>query len=182
MRQRLLDARAPRVRPARDDKVVAAWNGLAISGLVDAGCASTRPTYVEAAVRCGGTFLVASHLGQTAGCLRGSPATASPARTPACWRTTAASRRRSSRWRPRPATGSGSSAPAQLLDVALAHFAADDGGFHDTADDAEALVARPRDPSDNASPSGHSAVVHALLAYAALTGSGPHRDAAGARR
>ena len=41
-----------------------------------------------------------------------------------------------------------------LLDTALERFAAPDGGFFDTADDAEALVARPRDPSDNASPSG----------------------------
>ena len=60
----------------------------------------------------------------------------------------------------------------------LERFAAGDGGFFDTADDAEALVARPRDPSDNASPSGLSSVVHALATYAALTGSGRHRDAA----
>jgi uncharacterized protein YyaL (SSP411 family) len=39
-------------------------------------------------------------------------------------------------------------------------------------------MVRPRDPSDNASPSGHSSVVHGLLSYAALTGSGRHRDAA----
>lgn len=65
-----------------------------------------------------------------------------------------------------------------LLDVALDQFTADDGGFHDTAADAEPLIARPRDPSDNASPSGHSAVTTALLRYAALTGSGRHRDAA----
>jgi uncharacterized protein YyaL (SSP411 family) len=65
-----------------------------------------------------------------------------------------------------------------LLDVALADFAAGDGGWFDTAQDAEALVARPRDPSDNASPSGQSALVHALLTYAAVTGSGRHRDAA----
>ena len=40
---------------------------------------------------------------------------------------------------------------------------AEDGGFYDTADDAEALVARPRDPGDNASPCGLSAMVHALV-------------------
>ena len=65
-----------------------------------------------------------------------------------------------------------------LLNEALAMFAADDGGFHDTAENAETLVARPRDPSDNASPSGQSALLHALLAFSALTGSGRHRDAA----
>ena len=65
-----------------------------------------------------------------------------------------------------------------ILDVALAHFSADDGGFFDTADDAEALVARPRDPSDNAYPSGLSSMVHALAAYAAITGKGRYREAA----
>ncbi|MGZ4438731.1 MAG: N-acylglucosamine 2-epimerase, partial [Nocardioidaceae bacterium] len=42
----------------------------------------------------------------------------------------------------------------------------------------ESLVARPRDPSDNATPSGQSMLVHALLTHAAVTGSGRHRDAA----
>ena len=44
--------------------------------------------------------------------------------------------------------------------------------------DGERLVARPRDPSDNASPSGTSATIHALLAAHALTGDGRWRDAA----
>jgi uncharacterized protein YyaL (SSP411 family) len=57
-------------------------------------------------------------------------------------------------------------------------FRADDGGFYDTSERAEELVTRPRDPGDNASPSGQSALVHALLGYAAVTGSGRHRDAA----
>jgi hypothetical protein len=66
-----------------------------------------------------------------------------------------------------------------LLDVVLAHFGDEDGGFHDTADDAEALERRPQDPTDNAVPSGWSAAAGALLGFAALTGSGEHRDAAG---
>jgi uncharacterized protein YyaL (SSP411 family) len=64
-----------------------------------------------------------------------------------------------------------------VLDHALDRFRADDGGFFDTASDAEALVARPRDPSDNASPSGTSAMAHALLAAAAMSGEGRYRQA-----
>jgi uncharacterized protein YyaL (SSP411 family) len=65
-----------------------------------------------------------------------------------------------------------------LLDSALAHFRAGDGGFFDTPDDGERLVSRPRDPGDNASPSGTSATIHALLAAHALTGDARWRDAA----
>ena len=150
--QRLLrSARDRRERPARDDKVVAAWNGLAISGLCRAGRLLDRPMYVSAA-RVVGDLLWRVHL--VDGRLRrvsrdgvvGAPAgvledygcvaagfldllqvTGDPV------------------WLERAGV---------LLDVALEHFAADDGGFYDTADDAEALVARPRDPSDNAYPSG----------------------------
>jgi hypothetical protein len=65
-----------------------------------------------------------------------------------------------------------------LLDTALTHFAADDGGFHDTADDAPALVRRPRDPTDGATPGGLSSLAHALLTAAALTGRDDLRSAA----
>ncbi|HET9140587.1 MAG TPA: N-acylglucosamine 2-epimerase, partial [Actinophytocola sp.] len=58
-----------------------------------------------------------------------------------------------------------------LLDTALDHFAGDvPGAFHDTADDADALVWRPSDIGDNASPSGSSAIAGALLLGAALAG------------
>jgi uncharacterized protein YyaL (SSP411 family) len=174
-RRRLLEARARRERPARDDKVVAAWNGLAISGLCVAGTLLGRPQYVEAAAAAGGLLhrvhtvdgrlrrvsrdgvvgapagVLEDHGCVAAGYLDLLQATGDPV------------------WLGR---------AGELLDTALEHFAAEGGGFHDTADDAEQLVARPRDPSDNASPSGTSAMVHALSTYAALTGSGRHRDAA----
>ena len=173
--RRLREARERRERPARDDKVVAAWNGLAVSGLCVAGTRLGLPAYVDAAVTAG-QLLLDAHLvdgrlrrvsrdgvvGTPAGVLEDYGCVASglldlvQATSDARWLE-----------------------PARvLLDVALDHFRADDGGFHDTADDAEALVARPRDPSDNASPSGLSAIVHALAGYAALTGSGRHRQAA----
>ncbi len=65
-----------------------------------------------------------------------------------------------------------------LLDHALTLFRADDGGFFDTPSDGEPLVSRPRDPGDNASPSGASATVHALIAAHAYTGDSRWRDAA----
>ncbi|MCW2808501.1 MAG: hypothetical protein JWQ93_2456 [Marmoricola sp.] len=174
-RLRLLEARSSRVRPDRDDKVVAAWNGLAISGLVEAATLLGDPSYLEAAVRCG-EFLAGLHVsegrllrvsrdgvaGSHAGVLEDYGCVATGFVALAC------------------ATGDGVwvDRAGALLETVLTHFAVGDGGFHDTADDAEALVMRPRDPSDNASPSGHSSVVHALLGYAALTGSGRHREAA----
>ena len=172
---RLFEARAARVRPARDDKVVAAWNGLAIASLAEAGALLDEPAYVDAAADAA-RLLVDVHLdggrlvrvsrdgvpGRHAGVLEDYACVAHgflallSATADVAWLDRA----------------------GLLLDEALTGFAADDGGFYDTAADAETLVMRPRDPSDNASPSGQSALVHALLGYAALTGSGRHRDAA----
>ncbi len=177
IRGRLHDARDSRVRPARDDKVVAAWNGLAIASLVQAGLVLGEQEYVDAAVRAAELLVdlhlhdegrrlrrvsrdgvVGSHAGvlDDYGCVAAAfldvlSATGDPV------------------WLER---------SGRLLDTALVHFADGQGGFYDTADDAEALVTRPRDPSDNASPSGLSSLVHGLLGYAAVTGSGRHRDAA----
>src|SRR5699024_7385610 len=69
----------------------------------------------------------------------------------------------------------------ELLDSALTHFtdsAARPTEFFDTADDAEQLIVRTSDPTDNASPSGRAALGSALVAYAALTGSQQHGRAA----
>src|SRR5699024_2069505 len=64
-----------------------------------------------------------------------------------------------------------------LLETVLEQFV-DNGVFYDTAADASALVARPRDPGDNASPSGTSAAAMALVACAAVTGESRWREAA----
>jgi uncharacterized protein len=177
VRRRLLAARQRRVRPARDDKVVAAWNGLAIPALVDAGRLLGREEYVDAAVSAG-RLLAELHLvdgrlrrvsrdgrvGTPVGVLEDHGAVAGGflslvgATGDEVWLDRA----------------------TDLLEVGLERFRAADGGFFDTPDDGERLVARPRDPGDNASPSGTSAMIHALLAVHALTGDGRWRDAADA--
>jgi uncharacterized protein YyaL (SSP411 family) len=176
VRRRLLAARDLRVRPARDDKVVAAWNGLAVVALVDAGRLLGREDLVGAAPRAG-PLLADLHLREDGSLLRVS-------------RDGVAGRHRGvledhgcvahGFLALAGATGDGLwlERARAVLDHALDRFRADDGGFHDTASDAEALVARPRDPTDNASPSGLSAMVHALLAAAALTGEGRYEQAA----
>jgi uncharacterized protein len=175
VRAALLRERATRTRPARDDKVVAAWNGLAISSLAQAGVLLEEPAYVDAAgqaarllldvhVRDGRLLRVSRGgvAGPHAGVLEDYGCVATALLDLFC------------------ATGDPEwLGPAEmLLEHALEAFAARDGGFFDTAAHAEALVARPRDPSDNASPSGLSSLVHALLAWSALTGSGRHRQVA----
>jgi uncharacterized protein YyaL (SSP411 family) len=69
-------------------------------------------------------------------------------------------------------------AARELADIILDHFEAPEGGFFDTADDAEALIARPRNLQDNALPSGGSMATQVLLRLAALTGDNRYRDAA----
>jgi uncharacterized protein len=57
LRLRLLDARAKRIPPALDDKRVAGWNALAVSGFAVAARALDEPRYLEAA-RVGARFLL----------------------------------------------------------------------------------------------------------------------------
>ncbi len=49
IQQRLLAARGVRVRPHKDDKILADWNGLMIAALAKAAQVCDEPTYVEAA-------------------------------------------------------------------------------------------------------------------------------------
>ena len=61
---------------------------------------------------------------------------------------------------------------ARRIAAATVEWFWDDGAgvFHDTASDAERLVTRPRDPTDNAQPSGSSLAVELLLRVGDVTG------------
>jgi uncharacterized protein YyaL (SSP411 family) len=175
VRARLLADRARRVRPGRDDKVVASWNGLAIAALAETGTVFDRPDLVDAARQAaelledvhmdGGRLLRTSRdgrAGRNAGVLEDYANLAEG--LIALYGVTG-----ETRWH---------RLAGSLLDTVLDRFGDDAGGFYDTADDAERLFQRPQDPTDNATPSGQYAAAGALLAYSALTGSARHREAA----
>lgn len=65
VRQRLLAARDTRPRPGRDDKIVAAWNGLAIAALAETGAYFERPDLIERATEAA-DLLVRVHMDETA--------------------------------------------------------------------------------------------------------------------
>ncbi|HET9516607.1 MAG TPA: thioredoxin domain-containing protein [Actinoplanes sp.] len=177
VRRRLLAVRSERPQPARDDKVVASWNGLAITALVEhaqhTGSAESDAAAVALAGVLADRHLVDGRLrrvsrdgavGEPAGVLEdyGCVAEAFCA--------------------VHQLTGEGRwlELAGQLLDTALEHFGTGSGGFYDTADDAERLITRPADPTDNATPSGLAAVAAALVAYTALSGQTRYAEAAGA--
>jgi uncharacterized protein YyaL (SSP411 family) len=173
-RARLLQLRSLRVRPGRDDKVVAAWNGLAISALAECGVLLARADLIDAASRCA-ELIVSRHL--VDGRLRRASrdgAVGAPAGVLEDYGCVAEGLlvlhqvTGERRWL---------DVAGQLIDVALVHFGDGEGGFFDTADDAERLVRRPRDPTDGATPSGASSIAAALLSSAALTGNPAHREA-----
>jgi uncharacterized protein YyaL (SSP411 family) len=65
-----------------------------------------------------------------------------------------------------------------LIDVAVQHFADDEGGFYAVADDVTGLIQRPRDATDNAEPSAWTALANACLTQSALTGVPDYRTIA----
>jgi uncharacterized protein YyaL (SSP411 family) len=184
VKRRLLAVRAERFRPMRVESVIAAWNGWTIDALVRAALVFGEPDWLElgraaaaalwrihwvdgspGADAAGGRLRRMSR-GGVAGdapgvledyaALAGAYVTLAGAVGDAGWLDRAGA----------------------LLDVVVEHFGSDDGGFHDTADDAEVLFRRPRDLTDNAVPSGTSAAVAALHAYALATGESRWEDRA----
>ena len=178
VRTALMAARDARVRPGRDDKVVAAWNGLAIAALAEAGVLLDEPSWLEAALAAG-DLLVAIHLGAQDDdrLVRTSRAGRASANEGVLSDYGDVAEGFLALFQ---ATGDDAwlAFAGLLLDVAIQHFADDDGGFFDTADDAEALVRRPRDFQDNAEPSGWFAIANAALTYASITGLAEYRTVA----
>jgi hypothetical protein len=175
VREVLLGRRAERVRPGRDDKVVASWNGLAIAALAEAGLLLGEPEFVAAAQGVAALLervhLAAGRLARTSreGVAGPSAGVLDDYACVADGFLVLSGVTGEARW---------VELAGQLLDTALDRFGDGSGGFYDTADDGETLVYRPADPADGPTPSGAFAAAGALLSYAALTGSHRHREAA----
>jgi hypothetical protein len=171
-RDRLFAAREPRVRPARDEKVLGSWNGLMLRAMAEGARAFSDSGLADVAIAAG-VFL--------------RRALVRDGRALRSWRDGSA--RIPGFLEDHAALGLGFLALYQLtfdrewLDAAIAmdaqcalRFWDDDiGAFFDTAHDAEPLVTRPRDVTDNAIPSGTSLAVELQLALSVVTGDSARR-------
>ena len=172
---RLLAARDIRVRPGLDDKVLLAWNALFLNTLAQAAAAFDRPDWMEAA-RTNARFLLGAMRGANGRLLRS-------------WQGGRAAI---------PAYAEDHAALLEALvtlaevddvawladardvaDALLALFADDErGGFFTTGSDAEALIVRPKDVQDNATPAENSLAASGLLRLATLIGDARYAEPA----
>jgi uncharacterized protein YyaL (SSP411 family) len=165
---RLFEAREARVHPATDDKVLAAWNGLAISALAEAGRSFGEPRYTDAALAAAGFVLEALSADQ--GRLlrswregrKGGPGYLDDHACVAEACLTLYETTFDLRWL----------REARRLAAAMVELFADPGGdgFYQTGRDAERLVVRPRELFDNAVPAGSSVAADVLQRLGRLTG------------
>ncbi len=174
-REALRAVRERRVRPFRDEKVLAGWNGLMLAAFAEAARALGRREYGEAAER-NARFLLGEMRGADGRLLRSWMGGAAAGNgfledqahvaegLLALYETT---------FDPRWFTEA-----RNLAEAILARFPDPAGGFFDTSDDHEALLVRPKDLADNAVPSGGAMAARLLLALAACTGEGRYSGAA----
>ncbi|MGN7782446.1 thioredoxin domain-containing protein [Mycolicibacterium sp. 22603] len=179
VRAALLAARSRRPQPERDDKAVTAWNGLAITALIEASVSLGCREYLDAATTCARELL---RLHLVDGRLRRASLGGVVGDSAAILEDYAALASALCAVHQHTGEHSWLTAATGLIDTALDHFADPQrpGHWFDTADDAEALVLRPADPLDGATPAGASAIAEALQIVAHLSDDPRYRSAADA--
>ena len=174
-RRTLLAARAERVPPARDEKQLTSWNALAIRGLAIAGRALGKSHLIDAAAEateflrralfCDGR-LFASH--------KDGQAKFAAYLDDHAFLLDALLELLQARW-----NSDHLEFASRLAELLLDHFMdAEAGGFFFTADDAEALMHRPKPLADEAMPSGNGVAAFALQRLGFLLGETRYLDAA----
>jgi uncharacterized protein len=166
IRERLYEARSARPAPARDSKVVTAWNALALRAFAEAGAVLQREDYVVTARQCAEFLLDAVRIdgvvhrswldgqAKVPGFLEDYAHLADALLTLY------------------EATGEPRYFAAALMLAAsiLDRFRDAEGAYFDTAKDAEPLLVRPRTIDDNPVTSGHAAAAHVFARLSAFTG------------
>jgi uncharacterized protein YyaL (SSP411 family) len=175
---RLLSARASRVRPGTDDKVLTAWNGLMLAACAEAARAFAEPElrhrylvmatrnaeFLLDALRPDGRLRRSWRQGKTTNEVFLEDYAALILGMIELYQTDF-----QNKW-----FSAAGELAAEMIDL----FADPDGGFFDTPRDSEELLIRPKDLQDNATPSGNSLACEALLRLAAFTDNGNYRDLA----
>ena len=176
---RLYSARALRIRPATDDKILTAWNGLMLSAFAEAArvLADSSPhsdSYLKMATR-NAEFML-SELRPNGQLCR---AWRDGSTTNAVFLEDYASlilgllelyqTDFDNKW---------FASAHELANEMIEKFNDPNGGFFDTPHNGETLLIRPKDISDNATPSGNAMACEALLKLAAYTNNGKYRDLA----
>jgi uncharacterized protein YyaL (SSP411 family) len=175
LREKLLSVRDQRVRPGRDDKVLADWNGLMIAALVNAGLAFGEPVWLEMAAR---AFLFIDAK-MSHGDRLGHSWRAGKLVVPGLASDHAAMIRAALALHE--ATGEHAYLERALDWQATLdrHYAnPDNGGYFLTADDAEGLVVRPSATTDEATPNPNAVAAQNLIRLAIFTGQHAWRDKA----
>jgi uncharacterized protein YyaL (SSP411 family) len=177
-KRRLFEVRSRRVWPGRDEKVLTAWNGLMIAAFAQAAQVLDNPAYAKAATRAA-DFILRTMRMPDGRLYRTWSAGSAPKLNGyledyayfldalvSVYETTF-----EPRW---------VESALDLARVMVEQFWDEaEGGFYYTGRDHEQLIARTKDPHDNATPSGNAMAVTALLRLAKLTGRGDLRDKAG---
>ncbi len=166
-KRKLFALREQRVHPGLDDKVLTNWNGLMLAAMAEAGRVLGRRDYLDSARR--NAEFVLTTLGQNGRLLHTykdgqakiqgflSDYALYAEGLLALYRATF-----DTRWL---------SAAQSFAEHMLDHFWDNtDGGFFQTSDEHEALIARPKDLFDEAVPSGNAVAAHVLLQLAVLVG------------
>ncbi len=175
-RGKLLQARAQRVPPARDEKLLVAWNGLMIRGMAKAARRLGRPELAASATRAV-DFIRAElwHDGRLNATYKDGRARLAGYLDDYALLADGLLELLEQRWR-----NEDLQFAAALCDAVLAHFEdRDNGGFFFTADDHEKLIHRPKPLADEALPSGNAVMLRVLLKLAALLGEPRYEAAAG---
>ena len=181
-RERLLSARNLRIPPGLDDKVLLEWNGLMLAALSEAAAATGSQQWLEAAIKNGGFLL--DRLRRADGrWLRSWQAGDSDRPAQARHLAYAADYAAAADAFTRLGEASGQARwideAVQAADGLLELFWDDErGGVFTTGADAEELICRPKEITDNAVPSANSAAAVALLRLGTLTGKSHYLDRA----